>query len=150
MMSIYYVYLLLLDRAGQVGGSVEYSEGKDGESVVHILRFLCGSPCPCRLRTVPFFATMVSLELCTDHISDFMGPDKPSRPITTLPNRTPCLMDVVRGGNEAKSQDFTRGQGTDFDEVGTSQMVVIRDSLQESSVWRVGQVLPLQGVYRFE
>jgi hypothetical protein len=59
-------------------------------------------------------------------------------------------MDVVGGGNEAKSQDFTRGQGTDFDEVGTSQMVVIRDSLQESSVWRVGQVLPLQGVYRFE
>jgi hypothetical protein len=30
---------------------------------------------------------------------------------------------------------------TNFDEVGTSQMVVIRESLQESSVWRVGQVL---------
>jgi hypothetical protein len=29
-------------------------------------------------------------------------------------------------------------------------MVVIRESLWESSVWRVGQVLPLQGVYRFE
>jgi hypothetical protein len=30
---------------------VEYSEGKDEESDVAILRFLCGSPCLCRLRT---------------------------------------------------------------------------------------------------
>jgi hypothetical protein len=29
-------------------------------------------------------------------------------------------------------------------------MVVIRESLRESSVWRVGQILPLQGVYRLE
>jgi hypothetical protein len=54
MMSRGYVYLLLLDRAGQVGGSVEHSEGKGGESIVAILRFLCGSPHPCRLRTTPF------------------------------------------------------------------------------------------------
>jgi hypothetical protein len=46
MMSRGYVYLLLLDRAGQVGGSVEHSEGKDEESIVAILRFLCGSPRP--------------------------------------------------------------------------------------------------------
>jgi hypothetical protein len=55
MMSRDYVYLLLLDRAGQVGGSVEHSEGKGGESVVAILRFLCGSPRSCRLRTVLFW-----------------------------------------------------------------------------------------------
>jgi hypothetical protein len=30
---------------------VEHSEGKDGEIVVAILRFLCGSPRLCRLRT---------------------------------------------------------------------------------------------------
>jgi hypothetical protein len=36
---------------GQVGGSVEHSEGKDGESVVAILRSLCGNPCLCQLRT---------------------------------------------------------------------------------------------------
>jgi hypothetical protein len=29
-------------------------------------------------------------------------------------------------------------------------MVVIRESLWESNVWRVGQVLPLQDVYQFE
>jgi hypothetical protein len=36
---------------GHLGGSVEHSEGKDGESVVAISRFLCGSPRLCRLRT---------------------------------------------------------------------------------------------------
>jgi hypothetical protein len=41
------------DRAGPFrgGGSVEHSEGKDGESAVAILRFLCGSLRLCRLRT---------------------------------------------------------------------------------------------------
>jgi hypothetical protein len=47
--------LLLLDRAEQVGGSVEHSKGKGGESVVAIPRFLCGSPNPCRLRTKLFW-----------------------------------------------------------------------------------------------
>jgi hypothetical protein len=51
MMSRGYDYLLLLDRAGPIGGSVEHSEGKDGVSVVAIPRFLCGSPRLCRLRT---------------------------------------------------------------------------------------------------
>jgi hypothetical protein len=54
-MSRGYVYLLLLDQVEQVGGSVEHSEGKGGESVVVILRFLCGSPRPCQLRTAPFW-----------------------------------------------------------------------------------------------
>jgi hypothetical protein len=55
MMSRSYVYLLLLDWVGQVEGSVEHSEGKGGESDVAILRFLCGSPHPCWLRTAPFW-----------------------------------------------------------------------------------------------
>jgi hypothetical protein len=49
------------------------------------------------------------------------------------------------GGNEAEGQDFTHGQGTDFNGVGTPLMVVIRESLQESSVWRVDQVLSPAG-----
>jgi hypothetical protein len=53
-MSRGYVYLLLLDRAGPVGGSVEHSEGKGRDNDVAILRFLCGSPHPCRLRTASF------------------------------------------------------------------------------------------------
>jgi hypothetical protein len=54
MMSRGYVYLLLLDRVGQVGRSLEHSEGRCGESVVAILRFLCGSPRSCWLRAAPF------------------------------------------------------------------------------------------------
>jgi hypothetical protein len=54
MMSRGYGYLLLLDRAGQVGGSVDHSKGKGEESDVAIPRFLCSSPRPCRLRTVSF------------------------------------------------------------------------------------------------
>jgi hypothetical protein len=34
---------------------VEHSEGKGGESVVAILRFLCGNPRLSRLRTVLFW-----------------------------------------------------------------------------------------------
>jgi hypothetical protein len=29
---------------GHLGGAVEHSEGKDGESVMAILRFLCANP----------------------------------------------------------------------------------------------------------
>jgi hypothetical protein len=36
---------------GQLGGPVKHSEGKGGESVVAILKFLCGSPRLCWLRT---------------------------------------------------------------------------------------------------
>jgi hypothetical protein len=36
---------------GHLGGPVEHLEGKGGESVVVIPRFLCGSPRLCRLRT---------------------------------------------------------------------------------------------------
>jgi hypothetical protein len=54
MMSRGYGYLVLPDRAGQVGGSVEHTEGKGGESVVAIQRFLYGSTRPCQLRSTPF------------------------------------------------------------------------------------------------
>jgi hypothetical protein len=36
---------------GHLRGPVEYSKGKGGESVVVVLRFLCGSPCLYRLTT---------------------------------------------------------------------------------------------------
>jgi hypothetical protein len=36
---------------GHLGGIVEHLEGKGGESDVAILRFLCGSPRLCRLKT---------------------------------------------------------------------------------------------------
>jgi hypothetical protein len=40
---------LMLDKMetvwGYLGGPMEHSKGNDGEGVVTILRFLCGSPC---------------------------------------------------------------------------------------------------------
>jgi hypothetical protein len=56
-------------------------------------------------------ASVVSLELCTNDMWDFMGLDKPSSPVTTSPNHTPCLKDVVRGGMRprAKTSPVDRG-----------------------------------------
>jgi hypothetical protein len=36
---------------GHLGGSMEHSEGKGGESAMAILRFLCGSPRLCQYGT---------------------------------------------------------------------------------------------------
>jgi hypothetical protein len=48
-------WLLIFDKIetgrSHLGGLVEHSEGKGRESAVAILRFLCGSPHLCRLRT---------------------------------------------------------------------------------------------------
>jgi hypothetical protein len=41
---------------------------------------------------------MASVDLCTDHMSGFIGSGKPSSPITTSPNCTPYLKNVVWGG----------------------------------------------------
>jgi hypothetical protein len=50
-----FYWRLMLDKMetgrSHLGGPVEHSEGKGGESVVAILRFLCGSPRLCQLRT---------------------------------------------------------------------------------------------------
>jgi hypothetical protein len=69
---------------------VEHPEGKDEERVVTILRFIGGSPHLCRLRTVLFWPRWQAL-ICTDHLSGFMGADKPSSPVTTLSNHPSLL-----------------------------------------------------------
>jgi hypothetical protein len=89
MMSRGYVYLLLLDQAGQVGGSVEHSEGKGGESVVAILRFLCGSSGPCRLRAAPFWPLWQVLS-CV-----LWGPISRVAFVTTMSNCTSLLHVVL-------------------------------------------------------
>jgi hypothetical protein len=69
---------------------VEHSEGKDEERVVAIPWLLGGSPCMCRLRTALFWPRWQAL-ICTDCMSGFMGPDKPSSPVTTSSNCTSLL-----------------------------------------------------------
>jgi hypothetical protein len=51
-----------------------------------------------------FLAPMSSFELCTDRISSLMGPGKLSSHVTTLPNRTPCIKDVVGGGMRPRAK----------------------------------------------
>jgi hypothetical protein len=50
-----YYWILIVHKMetgrGHLGGPVEHLDVKDGKSVVRILRFLCGSPRLCRLRT---------------------------------------------------------------------------------------------------
>jgi hypothetical protein len=56
-----------------------------------------------------------------------MGPSMPSSPVTTSPNHTPCLKDVVGGGMRSRVKTSSVRRGSDFDGVGTSQMVVIHE-----------------------
>jgi hypothetical protein len=54
---------------------------------------------------------MASLELCTNHTSGFMGPDKASSHVTTSSNRIPCLKDVVGGGMRLRAQTSPMDRG---------------------------------------
>jgi hypothetical protein len=94
-MSRGYVYLLLLDRAGQIGGSVEHLEGKDGESVVAIPRFLCDSPLPCRLRTPPFWPRWQALSCVLTACRVLWGPICGVAFVTTMSNSTSLLRVVL-------------------------------------------------------
>jgi hypothetical protein len=121
MMSTNYVYLLLLDRTGQVGGSVEHSEGKGGESDVAIPRFLGGSTRPCD-RVV--LAPMASLELCTDRMPGFMGPNKPSSFCNYyVEPHLPASCGTFTFGERMRPRAKTSSseQGLDFNIVGTCE-----------------------------
>jgi hypothetical protein len=72
---------------------VDHSEGKGGERVMAILRFQGGSPHLCRLRTTSFWPQRTSFDLYWPNVR-FMGPSKPSSPVTTVSNYTSQL----RGG----------------------------------------------------
>jgi hypothetical protein len=95
MMSRAYVYLLLLDWAGPIGGSVKHSKGKGGESVVTILRFLCGSPRLCRLRTMPFWSRWQAFSCVLTACRVLWGPISRVAFVTTMPNHTSLLRVVL-------------------------------------------------------
>jgi hypothetical protein len=90
---------------------VEHSEGKGGESAMAIPRFLCGSPRSCRLRTTQFSPRWQVLTCLLTTCWVFMGPGKTSSPVTTSPNRTPCLKDVVGGGMRPRAKTSPVGRG---------------------------------------
>jgi hypothetical protein len=78
MMSRGYWLIVNARPGGTVGGSVEHSEGKGGESVVPIPRFLYGSPCPCQLRTALFWPRWQALSCVLTACQVLLRPDKPS------------------------------------------------------------------------
>jgi hypothetical protein len=65
------------DQAGQLGerGSLKR---QGWESAMVIPRFQDCSPPPVSVKDRTILVPMTRFELCTDHMSDFMGPDKSS------------------------------------------------------------------------
>jgi hypothetical protein len=131
---------------------MEHSEGNDGESTVAILRFPCGSPRPCLLRTTLFWPKWQALSCILTACRILWGFINRVAFVTNMSNNTSLLCMVLllleeEWGRGSRLHPESRGQ---FRHSRNLWMVVICESLWESSVCRVGQVLPLQGVYRFE
>jgi hypothetical protein len=69
-------------------------------------------------------ALMVSLELCTDRMSGFMGPDKPSSFCNYYVEshlHASCGAFTFRGRMRPRAKTSSRKQGADFDIVGTCE-----------------------------
>jgi hypothetical protein len=80
---------------------------------------------------------MTSFELCTDRMSGFMGSDKPSSFYNYyvephLP--VSCGAFTFWRENEAEDRDFIPGAGIQFQHSRDLRIIVIRESLRESSV----------------
>jgi hypothetical protein len=116
------------------------------------MRFLCGSPHLCRLRTTSLWPWWQALSCVLTACRVLWSLISRVAFITTLSNHTSLLRVVLLllEGEWGRGQDFILGAGAQFRPSWDMWMVVIRESLRELIVWRVGQVLPLQGVYRFE
>jgi hypothetical protein len=85
-------WLFIIARPGGASrGSVEHSEGKGGESAVAILRFLCDSPRPCRLRTASFWPQLQALSCVLTTYRILWGPISRVAFVTTMSNRTSLL-----------------------------------------------------------
>jgi hypothetical protein len=91
-----------------LGGSVEHLKGKGGECDVAILRFLCGSPWLCRLRTEGLVP--VSKYWMYRSHADVYGPSKRSSLSSTDGSFTPTASMAALG--EKLSTDPRIGQST--------------------------------------
>jgi hypothetical protein len=74
---------------------MEHSKGKGRESVMAILRFLCGSPRPCQLRTAPFWPRWQALSCVLTAYRVLWGPVSRVAFVTTLSNCTSLLLVVL-------------------------------------------------------
>jgi hypothetical protein len=153
MMSRGYIYFLLLDRARPVGGSVEHSEGNGRDNVVAILRFLCGSPRPCRLRTALFWPWWQALSCVLTACRVLLGPISLVAFVTTMLNRTSLLHVVLLlfgGRMRPRGKTSSREQGSDFNIVGTCEWLSYVRASGSQAYGVLVSFFPLKGVYRFE
>jgi hypothetical protein len=89
-------WLFIVARpSGSVGGSGEHSKEKSGGSVMAILRFLCGSPRPCQLRTASFWPRWQALSCVLTACQVLCGPISRVAFVTTMSNRTSLLHVVL-------------------------------------------------------
>jgi hypothetical protein len=69
-------------------------------------------------------ALMASLELCTNRMLDFMGPDKPSsfcNYYVELHLPASCVAFTFRGRMRPRAKTSSQEQGSDFNLVGTCE-----------------------------
>jgi hypothetical protein len=98
-------------------------------------------------------ASMASLELCTDRMSGFMGPDKPISfcNYNVKPHLPASCGAFTFGGRmRPRAKTSSQEQGPDFDLVGTCEWLSYVGASESQTYGVLVRFFPLQGVYRFE
>jgi hypothetical protein len=98
-------------------------------------------------------ALMASLELCTNRISGFMGPDKPSsfcNYYVELHLPASCGGFTFGGRMRPRAKTSSLEQGPDFDLVGTCEWLSYVRASESQAYGVLVRFFPLQGIYRFE
>jgi hypothetical protein len=123
-MSRGYGYLLLLDRAGQVGDQWNTRKNKAGRVLRLFRGFYVVAPHSCRLRIASFWPQWQVLSCVLTACQVFMGPDKPSSFCNYfiephLP--ASCGAFTFGGRMRPMAKTLSLKQGPDFDLVGTCE-----------------------------
>jgi hypothetical protein len=98
-------------------------------------------------------ALMVSIELCTDHMSDFMGPNKPSSFCNYyVEPHLPALYGAFtfEGRMRPRAKTSSPEQMSNFNLVGTCEWLSYVRASRSQAYDVLVSFFSLQGVYRFE
>jgi hypothetical protein len=98
-------------------------------------------------------ASMASFKLCTDRMSGFMGPGKPSSFCNYFVEsylHASCGDGTFWRENEAGAKTSSREQGPNFDLAGTFEWLSYVRAFGSQAYGVLVRFFPLQGVYRFE
>jgi hypothetical protein len=118
-----YVFVLWMSPGGAIRQKGLTRKGRAGRVLWQFQGSNAVAP-PVSVKDRAFLAPMASLELCTDHMSGFTGPDKPSGFCSYYVNpHLPALCGAFTFGGRMRprAKTSTREQGPDFDIVGTCE-----------------------------